>query len=210
MTDQQVQTSFIPKKPLAQERKVHVTSVSVLGFLTTVIVLVAVFSYVGLYLYQKNLETKIAGMTAEFSTKSKIFDDNLVTKMTNLNKRFLSAQEILANHLVVSPLFDFLGKSALKSVQYSTFDFNVARNAGAVSQIDVKISGKAKNYESIANESDELAILNQGDSDPNFKNMISGIVFSGLNLNLIDGGVTFDLNFSVNNNALIYSKYIKS
>ena len=94
-----------------------------------------------------------------------------------------ASKEVLANHVVVSPVFEALQAETLKSISFTKFAYVYEPLKKTV---DVKMSGKATGYDAIALQSDEL-VKNKYIKDP---------VFSNLNVD-DKGRVVFDLQFSV-------------
>ncbi|MFA5933820.1 MAG: hypothetical protein WC795_01165 [Candidatus Paceibacterota bacterium] len=187
--DKDFQTSFIPKKPLAEERVVRERPVNIFSFFATVIFFASLVSGAGVYFYKIVLTRQVAEMNTSLERAKEAFEPGLILDLQNLDKRLNSSKEILANHLVLSPLFKTLQDLTLKSVRFTKFDYSALSEQG----ISIKLSGQARSYTSVALQSDALA-KNKYIKDP---------VFS--NLNLDDrGNVTFDLSFMVDPSFLRY------
>ena len=197
--DQQFQTSFIPKKPVAEmekkseasytESSVGSSSGSILGFLTTLLFVGAIVSAAGVYFYFYTVQKKITDMSSQIELASKKYDTNFITEMQLTDKRLKSATAILSSHIIVSPIFKTLGELTLKTVAFNNFDYSF----NAKGEVIVTMKGKALNYEAIALQSDMLS-TNRFIKDP---------VFSNLNLD-DKGNVTFELNFIVDRSFVNY------
>ena len=197
--DQQFQTSFIPKKPVAEmEKKSEAyseaghngsTGGSILGFLTTLVFVGAIVSAGGMYFYYYGAQKKIVDMTDQIQKAAKAYDTSFIAEMQATDKRLRSATTILSSHIIVSPIFQALGELTLKTVAFNNFDYSFNTKGEVV----VTMKGKAVNYEAIALQSDMLS-TNRFIKDP---------VFSNLNLD-DKGNVTFELNFIVDRSFVNY------
>ena len=183
--DNNFQTSFIPKKPLAEERAPVAEHSSILTLLATLIFFAALAAAAGMYFYKASLEKNITSMTAELAASRNSFEPSLIATLQQLDRRITSANQLLNNHIVVSPIFAALEVNTLKSVQFTKFSY--VTTADPSSQITIKMSGMARDYASIALQSDQLA------TNTNIHNSI----FSNLSLEEKTGMVGFDLTFTV-------------
>ncbi len=201
--DQQFQTSFIPKKPVTEARApVSRGSVSFFSILATVIFVISLIMLGGSFFYRMTMAKQRDQLTVDIGTKTKTFDSGFLHEVTTLDKRIKAANAVLASHTLISPIFTRLEQLSLKTIQFTKFELSPA-TAGATGTINIKMSGKAVNYAAIASESDVLAGVNST-KNTYFLNPI----FS--NLNLDDRArVSFDLNFSVDNDLVSYETYIK-
>ncbi len=190
------QTSFIPKKALAEERAPVVQHSSVFSFIAIVIFIASVVAAGGSYLYKQSLTQQIVSMNTQLNAARNSFEPSLITKLQLLDKRIGSAQTLLDSHIVVSPIFKALQDSTLKSVQFTKFSYATPTNTSAA--VVVNMSGKARDYTSIALQSDQLA-LNKNIHNP---------IFSNLTLDDKTGNVTFDLVFSVDQDLVHFTKHL--
>jgi len=181
--DQNFQTSFIPKKPIVNERAVATRPVGIL-FIISLFILIAVLVITGgMYFYQKSLENKIGVMETSLETAKKDFEPSKIDQLQLLDKRLKASTTILANHIEITPVFDALQQITMKSVRFTKFSYGMSADGKTV---DVKMSGQAIGYRSIALQAD-LFSTNKNLIDP---------VFSNLTLDT-SGNVLFDLDFSV-------------
>src|SRR3989304_5928554 len=137
MDPNQVQTSFIPKKPLTEERAPKARSFSLVNFVSIVIFLGSLIAAGGLYFYQVALKTNIADMSASLERSKASFEPGLISDLQVLDKRLNSSKEILGNHLAISPIFKSLEALTLKSVRFNKFSYEVAKDGG--NKIKVKM-----------------------------------------------------------------------
>ena len=195
--DQNFQTSFIPKKPIVEERATSSQSIGVFIIIAIFILFVVLLGTGGVYFYKKSLENKIVSMQTSLDNAKNDFEPSKIAQLQLLDKRLNAATEVLNNHIAVSPIFTELGNVTMHTVRYTNFSYTLGGGANASASgaattssssgnVDVKMSGVAVDYRSVALESDLFS------QDKNFINP----VFSNLSVNT-SGNITFDLNFSV-------------
>lgn len=194
--DTNFQTSFIPKKPLAEDRVPVVARTSLFSFISTLIFFGALASAAGMYFYESSLTKSIATNSASLSAARNSFEPTLITKLKTLDRRLADANLLLNNHVAVSPIFAALQATTLKSVQFTKFSYITPTDPTA--PVVVHMSGKARDYSSIALESDQLA------TNKNIHNPI----FSNLALDDRTGMVSFDLVFSVDADLVRFTSHL--
>lgn len=194
--EQNFQTSFIPKKPIVEERLRAPSPVGSLMIFSVIIFFLMVASYGGFYFYKGFSEKNVKDMEASLVLAKKGFESEQIDRLQTLDKRLSAAGEVLNKHTVVSPIFQTLESITKKSIRYTKFSYgSVAEKSNLVS---VKMSGQALNYQSIALQAD-LFSKNKNLIDP---------VFSNLSLDEKTSYVTFDLDFSVNPDFINYKKVL--
>jgi len=191
--EQNFQTSFIPKKPMIEERAVSPRPV---GFLTTISIFIffaVVVASGGLYFYKGVLSKSIIQMDADLVLAKNRFEPSKITQLQTLDKRLSASSLILSKHIAISPIFEALQALTMKTVRYTKFSYEVSTDKNP--KILVEMSGQAIGYRSIALQSDLFA-KNKNIIDPAFSN-----------LSLDDkGNVLFDLNFSVDPSFVNYKQ----
>ena len=185
--DSNFQTSFIPKKPLAEERVVSSagSGTSLFSFVVTIIFFASLASAGGMYFYEASLQKSITANNASLAAARNAFEPALITTLQTLDRRITDSTQLLSNHIAVSPIFQALEVNTLKGIQFTKFSYSTPIDPAA--QITVNMSGKATNYSEIALQSDQLA------TNKNIHNSI----FSNLALDATTGMVSFDLTFTV-------------
>lgn len=190
------QTTFIPKKPVTP-----VTSktkprgvVTFLGVIATLFFLASVVVYAILYIYKKQITSSIESTTSSLERQSETFDSNVVLELDDVNRRLQSAEILLENHTVITPLFKSLEEITLKTVRFSNFSFDI--DLANTRNVIVKISGTAQSYDAIALQSDMFS-RNRFLKDPVFSNLVPDS----------KGAVNFDLTFLVDPSFLLYKTY---
>jgi len=191
--DQNFQTSFIPKKPIMEERANVARPISIFLIASIFILFIVLLGTGGLYFYQKSLNSNLANMQQSLATDENSFEPSKITELQVLDKRLNAANEILSNHIAVTPIFTELQNITMQTVRFTKFTYDLGTDKS--DNIDIHMSGVAIGYRSLALQSDLLA------QDKNFINP----VFSNLTLDN-SGNVTFDLDFSVLPSFLNYKQ----
>ncbi|TSC77714.1 MAG: Uncharacterized protein G01um101424_337 [Parcubacteria group bacterium Gr01-1014_24] len=189
--EQNFQTSFIPKKPMVQERASATRSVGFLIVISIFILFTILLATVALYFYKGIITKNIMQMEKNLNLAKNRFEPSKITELQVLDKRLKASSEILSKHIAITPVFQALQSLTMKTVRYTKFnyDFGTEKNAKVI----IKMSGLAIGYRSIALQSDLFA-KNKNLIDP---------VFSNLALD-DKGNVLFDLEFSVDPSFVDY------
>lgn len=197
--EQNFQTSFIPKKPMIEERAVASRPIS----LFTIIAVFAFFTVIlatgGLYFYNGILTKNITQMENDLNLAKGRFEPSKIVQLQVLDKRLNASNEILSKHISLSPIFKALQAITMKTISYTKFSYSFDDTNAKNTKIDINMSGIAVGYQSVALQSDLFA-QNKNLIDP---------VFSNLSLD-DKGNVTFDLNFSVDRDFVDYKKMLET
>lgn len=194
--DQNFQTSFIPKKPIVEEKR-PVGSSSSVGLFSVISIFIFFTMAVGtggLYFYKISQEKRLKSMQDDLVLARNRFEPSRIADLKVLDKRLSAATTVLNNHVAVSPIFQALGDLTMKSVRYTKFSYTL--NEG---KVNVKMSGQAVGYRSIALQADLLS-KSKYFLDP---------VFSNLQLDN-KGNVLFELVFSVSHDFVDYAQMLKT
>jgi len=194
--DNNFQTSFIPKKPLAEDRVPVVAHTSLFSFIATLVFFASLASAAGMYFYKASLAKNIATMNTELVTARNSFEPSLITQLQTLDRRITDASALLNAHIVVSPIFAALQLNTLKTIQFTKFSYVTPTDPTA--PVIVHMSGRARDYASIALQSDQLA------TNKNIHNSI----FSNLALDEATGTVSFDLVFTVDADLVRFTNHV--
>ncbi len=191
--EQNFQTSFIPKKPLIKEDAVSSRPVSIFLVISLFILFAVLLATGGLYFYRGILNKSIAEMENTLALARNRFEPSKIAELQVLDKRLRASSEVLSKHITVTPIFSALEQLTMKTVRFTKFSYvlNTDKNIA----IDIKMSGQAIGYRSIALQSDLFA-QNKNLIDP---------VFSNLTLDQ-SGNVLFDLEFSVDPSFVNYKQ----
>lgn len=190
------QTSFIPKKPMIEERAISSQPISLFTVLSIFIFATVLIATGGLYFYNSFLNRNIADMESSLSSAKNRFEPSKIVQLQVLDKRLKASTEILSNHIAISPIFQSLQGLTMKTIRFTKFSYSMGTDKNP-KLIDVKMSGLAVGYRSVALQAD-LFSKNKFFLDP---------VFSNLSLDN-SGNVVFDLEFSVEPTFVDYKKMI--
>jgi len=196
--EQNFQTSFIPKKPMIEERAVASQPVSLSTIISIFVFFTMLVATGALYFYNGILNKNIIQMENDLNLAKNRFEPSKIIQLQVLDKRLRASNEILSKHIATSPIFKALQSITMKTISYTKFgyDFNSdTKNP----KIMVKMSGIALGYKSVALQSD-LFTTNKNLIDP---------IFSNLALD-DKGNVTFDLEFSVDPDFVNYKKTLEA
>lgn len=175
------------------ERASSSRPIGILFIISLLILFAVLVATVGLYFYKGVVQKNITSMETTLNLAKNRFEPSKISELQVLDKRLRASNEILSKHIVITPVFDALGKITLKTVRYTKFSYDIGADKGAT--IDVKISGQAIGYRSVALQAD-LFTKNKNLIDP---------VFSNLTLDN-SGNVLFDLEFSVDPSFVNYKQ----
>ena len=197
--EQNFQTSFIPKKPIIAERATVSRPVGFLMIVSIFILFTVLVATAGLYFYKGIVAKNLAVMERSLIQAKNRFEPSKITELQVLDKRLRAANEILSQHISITPVFEALEAVTMKNVRYTKFNYNLGEGKDA--KVIIKMSGLAVGYRSVALQSELFAtniITNNNFIDP---------VFSNLTLD-DKGNVIFDLEFSVDPAFVDYKQMI--
>ncbi len=191
--EQNFQTSFIPKKPIIKERAASPVPVSIFLIISLFVLFTVLLAAGGLYFYKSVTQQRITKMENDLNLARNRFEPSKISELQVLDKRLRASNEILANHISVTPIFELLADITMKTVRFTKFSYTTGTDKN--SRVAVKMSGVAIGYRAIALQSD-LFTENKNLVDP---------IFSNLTLDA-DANVVFDLDFSVDSNFVNYKQ----
>lgn len=179
------------------ERAVSSEPVGILFVVSMILLFVVILATGGLYFYKGIVQKNITGMENTLSLAQNRFEPSKISELQVLDKRLRASSEILAKHVVITPVFDALQKITMKTVRYTKFSYDLGTGRNAV--VNIRISGQAIGYRSVALQAD-LFTKNKNLIDP---------VFSNLTLDT-SGNVLFDLEFSVDPSFVNYKQTLST
>lgn len=191
--DKEFQTTFIPKKPLAEERvakKVTKRPLGIFSMIATLIFVITILIGVGVYLLEGFIAKQITISQESLKRAEEAFEPALIIELQKLNTRLSVADTLLTQHLAVSPIFRILEDSTLKSVEYNTFGYEFDGTQALVS-----MTGLARRYQTIA----EQSLLFGADR------FITEHIFSEFALN-DEGRVAFKLDLTISPELLYFTR----
>ncbi len=191
------QTSFIPKKPIIEEREKVSRPIGFFTIIAIFIFVTMVLSLAGVYFYKQIMIGQIATMEKNLTLAKDRFEPTKITELQVLDKRLRASTEILSKHIAVTPIFEVLQGITMKSIRYTTFSYEFV-GTGKDAKVAIKLGGLATGYRAIALQSD-LYAKNKYLIDP---------VFSNLSLDE-KGNVLFALDFYVDPSFVGYKETLE-
>ena len=189
--DSKLQQSFIPRESLSGGLSFGPRpGLGSFALIAIIIFLISAGAFGITYLYKQSVIKEISKLDIELARMREIFQPATVAEFKKLSNRLAIADKLINNHIALSRVFDILEKATLKSVYFSSFSL-----AGADQEFSLALEGVAKNFSSVALQSDAFS-ENQSLKNP---------VFSNLNLNE-KGGVVFSVAASVEPKILFYKE----
>ena len=164
-----------------------------LSFLAKLVFGVSVILALGAVGYKVYLDYSIKEMGAELERTRAELATGEVDEIIRLNDRIVSAEELIENHRMLTPLFAFLEVSTPKSVRFGEFTFIAGTNGP-----ELVIRGDTRSYAALALEAYMIS-KNKDFHDP---------VFSDIRLDE-RGNVTFSLKTGLSPELLSYEREMK-
>ncbi len=195
--EQNFQTSFIPKKPIVEDRDTSKRPIGLLTIFSFFIFFAMIISLGGLYFYKGVITKNIAQMEKDLTVAKNRFEPTKINQLQVLDERLTASTEILSKHIAISPVFQALSEITMKSVRYTKFGYDLGKEGSE--GVMIKLSGVATGYRSVALQSDLFA-ENENLIDP---------VFSNLSLD-DKGNVLFDLAFLVDPSFVDYKQTLRT
>lgn len=169
------------------------------GFLAKIIFAISIIAAVGVFGYKFYLKYSIDRMKEELEVARVNVEPDTVSELVRINNRILSTKELIANHFVLSPFFEFLETSTARTVRFTDIDYLTADEGQGQGQgIEITLSGEANNYGALAHQAEIFK------ESPYLTNQI----FSDLNLDS-RGNVLFTFSATVSRELLSYRRRVE-
>ncbi len=169
------------------------SGINLVSLIVSVIFIVTIATAAGLYFYSKVLDTKVTNETKTLQENEDRLELTTLEQYIRLDDRIEAAKQILHNHTAVTPIFDTLQKTVLKSIQFSSLTLTF----GGQDKISLSMKGQTLNYGSIAFQSDILSKDENG--------LIKNPIFSDLNLDP-SGNVSFSFTATLDPSLILYER----
>jgi len=191
------QTSFIPKKPIIEQRVNNNRPIGFFAVISIFIFFTMLVASGGVYFLKGVQAKKIVQMEADLALARNRFEPSKLSQLQALDKRLRASTEVLNQHIAITPIFEMLEKFTMKTVRFTKFSYEMV--AAENSAVTFTLEGQAIGYRSVALQSD-LLTTNKQVIDP---------VFSDLSLDE-KGNVLFKLSFSVDPAFVDYKQVLKT
>ncbi|PJE64713.1 MAG: hypothetical protein COU90_00360 [Candidatus Ryanbacteria bacterium CG10_big_fil_rev_8_21_14_0_10_43_42] len=181
--------SKMPSVGEASPRKQRSVSggMGVFTMLSLVFFILMGLAYGGVFLYKRSIESNLDGLTRQLSNIEEELDSDIIQEIVRVDKGLAVAQDLLAQHVYSSRLFEFLENNTLETVQYNDFTYSFGSRS-------VILAAVADSYVSL---NEQIHI---------FQNLplIRSVDFSGISM-LEDDTVGFSLNLTFNDNIFRFN-----
>jgi hypothetical protein len=190
------QTSFIPKTTLdpIANNAAH-KPLGFFSFITSIIFFITVLVAGGAFGWDKYLESSKAKTKSDLDRNIKSFEPQTLDEYVRLNNRIDSAKALLAKHVAVSYVFDFLQEQTIQSVKFNDFKYEVGVDGGAT----LTMNGQAKSYNAIAYQAEVFGK----------ERSLKTPLFSNLDLDTF-GNVIFNFTTKVDPGFITYTRKAKT
>ncbi len=196
--DPKFQSSFIPKGPLVPSSAVFKSQPAkrgtLLGLITMWIFILSILAALVAFGYGFYLNSSIKKMGGDLEAARANLEPETIREMARLDARIVGTEKLLANHAVLSPLFDFLESNTLKTVRFTQFTFKETSDG-----LTVSMRGQARGYAALALQAD---IFNKSKD-------LKSTNFSNLDLDE-RGNVVFVVDAVVSPNLVSYKRVLES
>ena len=191
--DTKFQTSFIPKKPITVQEVGVRGSLSIFVLISVILFLISAGGAVGVILWKQQLLVEQETLKTNLEERKKQFDFELIDKLKRKNTKIDIAKKLLDSHMSSLDIFSIIENITVINVRYKNFTFTAPETAKENAMI--KMSGEAKDYPTIAYQSDVLAKY------PYIKNgLLSGVTLQK------NGFVSFEFSGEISPSDVLYKK----
>ncbi len=180
-------TSFIPKTRLTAITY-RAKGFGLGFFISTIILLLALASFAGVYFYKQSLQKQIADEKASLERAKQAFEPGLISELAHLNVTIDAAKILMANHQALSDIFSFLSDLTLSDTSFSNFHYGTIAGKPVVD-----MAGEASSYTGVALQA---KLFREND-------LIEQVSFSNLSLKEA-GKVSFSIELVFKPAKLIY------
>jgi len=191
------QSSFIPRGPVSTSAGIPNSKPArqggLFGYIAITIFVISVVLAVAVFGFRFYVKGTINRMSEEIADKRDTLIPSSSKEFIRLNSRIQSTQTLLSNHVVVSPIFDYLESSTVKNVRFDELTYNTTPLG-----VELIMRGEASSYSAVALQAD---IFEKGGffKDQNF---------SDLSLDE-KGSVNFTYRAMVSPNLISYQKQVE-
>lgn len=201
MVDTAPKISFIPKASLVREENaLRARPRSAFMVIVSIIFIVSVGLYLGLFLYHRALANDVNNVTSAIERLQKDFDRPGINDARVFRARADFARELLSQHVTMRPLFTFLERYTVEKIFYTSFSFKRDGIEGPL----LELKGEAPDYASLAYQMDTFR--NRIDTLHDWKELKT-ISIQEMNLTSV-GTVAFSLSLIFIPDFLSYAGYV--
>src|SRR3989339_377344 len=171
-----MQTSFIPKKPITENRGSGST-MSLFLLISIILLIVSIALAGGVWLWQKALVSQIAKNKDSLVAAKNSYEKDTINSLIRLSDRIEVSKNLLAEHLAVSPVFALLEKNVLRNIRLKSLKFSyggddTSPTGSSGRKIKIDLTGTASSYGALSKQSDAFG-------SENLRKFISSPIISG-------------------------------
>ena len=191
--DNNLQPSFIPRKPLSQPAITQEHPKSLFSIIAIIIFVLSLLSAGGIYGYEYYLNNTLQQKNSALQTELNTFEPTLITDLSSLDAKISTANSLLNAHISTPRIFSAISAVTLMTVRLTSF--NLSYRGG--SSVVVAVVGQGKSYASVDLQQAEF-------QKPEYKKFISSSKVSGVSLDK-NGGVNFSATLELKPNYFLYA-----
>lgn len=201
------QTSFIPKKPLVTNDLstkvdvVHSGGVSVVMIISIILFIASIAGAVGSVVWIGVLNKAQDTYEQQLKDSEKRFNTSLIEDLKKFSTKIEISKELFQKHLSVSEIFPIINQLTIETVKFDSFDFSHVE--GSSDSVQIRMQGVAKNYNSIAFQSDVFGKSNEFGKNKVIKNPVVADLEEGE-----DGQISFSFSGTLSSKDLLYEKTV--
>lgn len=200
--DNNIQTSFIPKKPIVEDSRISGSGVSLFLIISIIVFLVSLSLMAWVAFTKSSMINGIKADKETINTNKSAFETDTIESILRLDSRIKVAETLLGKHVAVSPVFDFLEQRTLKSVRFKNFKFyNAGKTNDGGDLVKVEMSGLAKDFKTIALQANEFGKIE-------YRDVMKETNFADLNLTQ-EGNVSFSFSAYIVPSFISYKNNIQ-
>lgn len=200
--DKVINTSFIAKQALTQAPRPTIKPGGFFIIIAWVLVFISLAFFGGTYAYRQLLFQEITapcssvggegavqkcGLVATVEREERNLDRNTIVLLQRVDAKLRLAEQLLQQHIDVTPVFRVLEELTLPSVAYTKFNY---------SPTGLALEGRALSYEDLAVQSEKFA------AD---KERVRSAVISDINLDNTTGQIAFKLSLTLDPRVIAYT-----
>jgi|GEM_PF-184486 len=186
----QIQTSFIPKKPLVESAPTRHARVGIFWVLVIILFIASLVAAGAAFAYQVVLQNSIQASNDSLTRAQAAYDPAAIASIIRLDNRLTQTKILLQNHIAPSAIFSFLETNTLGNVRFTDYAYTIDPNGAATLQL----SGEALDFSSVALQSDAF-----GQSRD-----LKDVLFSDINVDPATGHIVFKMSATVDSSLILY------
>ncbi len=143
--------SFIPKNTQRIQKRVRTTyRIYLLSYLSYVFFFGTLIAVIGTYLYAVQVNNGLKAIKTDFDTARQVFSESDIEGVRQLEKRLLTADQLLSQSAAPSRVFEEVEKIVAENIQFIRFSYEALPNQKAM----LSLTGKAEDFNQILYQRD--------------------------------------------------------